>query len=90
MTKRRGKSICIKKITPTNEPQVKRIEELVDKILAANASASSASNPQADTSKWEREIDNLVYSLYGLNEEEIKIIVGANDNLPQTTMNKNE
>ncbi|MGC9151939.1 MAG: hypothetical protein ACP5F6_09325, partial [Microbacter sp.] len=56
---------------------VKRIEDLVDQILAANASASSASNPQAETQELEREIDNLVYLLYELNEEEIKIIEGG-------------
>ncbi len=34
------------------------------------------SNPQADTTELEREIDLLVYQLYGLTEEEIKIIEG--------------
>jgi len=41
----------------------------VDNILAAKKE-----NPQADTAHWEQEIDNLVYNLYGLTEEEIKII----------------
>ena len=44
---------------------------LVDRILAAKRA-----NPHADTSKWEWEIDRLVYQLYGLTEEEIKIIEG--------------
>ncbi len=43
----------------------------LDKILSAKKQ-----NPQADTSAWEREIDNLVYLLYELNEEEIKIVEG--------------
>jgi len=30
----------------------------------------------ADTSEWEREIDKLVYELYGLSEEEVWIIEG--------------
>jgi hypothetical protein len=30
--------------------------------------------PQADTSALEREIDLLVYVLYGLTEDEIKIV----------------
>ena len=34
-------------------------------------------NPQADTSKLEAEIDQLVYQLYGLTEEEIRIVEGA-------------
>ena len=38
---------------------------LVDSILAANAT-----NPDADTSHLEWEIDRLVYDLYGLTEEE--------------------
>jgi len=42
---------------------------MVDKILAAKKE-----NPEADTSRLEEEIDNLVYKLYGLTEEEIEII----------------
>ena len=52
---------------------------LVDKILAAKRA-----NPQADTSAWEREIDERVYRLHlpaprlrqagGLTPEEIKIV----------------
>jgi hypothetical protein len=45
---------------------------LVDKILAAKKQ-----NPQADTSEWENEIDRLVYRLYDLTEEEVKIIEGG-------------
>jgi adenine-specific DNA-methyltransferase len=32
--------------------------------------------PQADTSKWEEEIDQLVYQLYGLTEDEVKVVEG--------------
>jgi len=42
-------------ITPSNEPIVKQIEAMVDKILEAKKQ-----NPQADISQWERDIDNLV------------------------------
>jgi hypothetical protein len=31
-------------------------------------------NPEADTSALEREIDFMVYELYGLSEEEIAIV----------------
>ena len=31
---------------------------------------------EADTSGWEREIDELVYALYGLTPEEIQIVEG--------------
>jgi selenocysteine lyase/cysteine desulfurase len=34
------------------------------------------SNANADTTKLEQEIDHLVYDLYGLTEEEIKIVEG--------------
>ncbi|MBO4858908.1 MAG: N-6 DNA methylase [Treponema sp.] len=49
--------------------QQKPVIELVDKILTAKKA-----NPQADTSKEEAEIDRLVYALYGLSEDEIKIV----------------
>ena len=42
---------------------------LVDRILS-----TKELNPQADTSALEAEIDHLVYDLYGLTEDEIKII----------------
>jgi hypothetical protein len=41
----------------------------VDKILNAKRS-----DPSTDTSALEREIDGMVYGLYGLTEEEIVII----------------
>jgi hypothetical protein len=58
--------IVVKKNT-----QVNRIEFLADQILT-----SKKENPEADTSALEREIDELVYKLYGLKEEEIKIVEG--------------
>jgi len=61
--------VKIPPITPANEPIVKQIEELVDKILEAKKE-----NHEADTSQWEREIDDLVYKLYSLTTEEIKIV----------------
>lgn len=45
--------------------------DLVDKILTCKAS-----NPKADTSELEKEIDTLVYALYGLNDEEVAIVEG--------------
>ena len=46
--------------------------KLVDQILAAKKS-----EPKADTTVLEKEIDQLVYQLYGLTEEEIKIVEGG-------------
>ncbi|MDP3148028.1 MAG: TaqI-like C-terminal specificity domain-containing protein [Ignavibacteria bacterium] len=48
-----------------------KAKSLVDKILFAKKK-----NPEADTSALETEIDKLVYQLYGLTEEEIKIVEG--------------
>ncbi len=36
----------------------------------------------ADTRAWEREIDELVYQLYGLTEDEIKIVEGRQESVP--------
>ncbi|MBR3411643.1 MAG: N-6 DNA methylase [Bacteroidales bacterium] len=51
------------------ESQKQTIIELVDKVLSAKKD-----NPQANTGAWETELDKLVYELYGLTEDEIKII----------------
>jgi len=42
---------------------------LINQILSAKKQ-----NPEAATSQLEKEIDQLVYKLYNLTEEEIKII----------------
>ena len=58
---------------PTATPeQQSPIIALVDKILAAKRA-----NPHADTSAWEREIDGLMYELYGLTEDEVKVVEGG-------------
>ena len=49
-----------------------KVSQLVDQILTAKKD-----NPKADTSALEREIDELVYKLYGLTEEEIRIVEGS-------------
>ena len=55
---------------------------LVDRIFSVKKS-----NPQADTSSLETEIDRLVYDLYGLTNGEVKIIdpneitIGSDDDL---------
>jgi len=50
--------------------QQKPIIALVDKIL------TTKSNPQADTSSLESQIDELVYDFYGLTGDEKDIIRG--------------
>ena len=49
----------------------KELVALVDKILTCKAS-----NPKADTSELEAQIDKMVYKLYELNDDEIAIIEG--------------
>lgn len=48
------------------------IVSLVQKILAAKRR-----NPDADTAEWEREIDEVVYDLYGLTKEERALVEGS-------------
>ncbi len=58
-------------IKPISLTEQKPFIKLVDGILAAKGG-----NPQADTSALEREIDQLVYELYELTEDEVKIVEG--------------
>jgi REP element-mobilizing transposase RayT/tRNA1(Val) A37 N6-methylase TrmN6 len=58
--------LSIPKPTDTQDACVTRI---VDKILEIKRQ-----NPKADTRELERKIDEIVYKLYGLTEEEIQII----------------
>lgn len=50
-------------------------EKIVNLVDIIHSSKSSA--PSADISALESEIDRLVYQLYGLTEEEIKIVEGC-------------
>lgn len=50
----------------------KKFTELTNRILAAKQH-----DPEADVSALEREIDQLVYALYGLTPEEIQIVESA-------------
>ncbi|MDP1622794.1 MAG: Eco57I restriction-modification methylase domain-containing protein [Bacteroidales bacterium] len=45
-------------------------------LKAAQILTAKKSEPNADTSSLEKEIDQLVYELYGLTEEEINIVEG--------------
>jgi methylase of polypeptide subunit release factors len=56
-------------ISENNKQLAKQIESLVDKILSLKNQ-----NPKADTTEYEKQIDQLVYKLYNLTEDEIKII----------------
>ncbi|WQW72229.1 Eco57I restriction-modification methylase domain-containing protein [Helicobacter pylori] len=62
-------TLPIPQITKSNKPTADKIIALVDKILQAKEK-----DPKANTQKLEKEIDALVYRLYHLTDEEIKII----------------
>ena len=55
----------------------KLVTSKVKQILSAKKDDS-----EADTSKLESEIDQLVYKLYGLTEEEIAVVEGAGEKKP--------
>ncbi|MGL2346580.1 Eco57I restriction-modification methylase domain-containing protein, partial [Helicobacter pylori] len=59
----------IPQITEKNQELADKITALVDKILQ-----SKEKDPKANTQGLEKEIDALVYQLYHLTDEEIKII----------------
>jgi hypothetical protein len=61
--------IPIKRISPDEQ---KPFIKLVDRILAAKQR-----DAESDTSALEREIDELVYALYGLTPKEKKIVEEA-------------
>lgn len=62
-------TLPIPQITKSNKPIADKIIALVDKILALKEK-----DPKANTLDLEKEIDALVYQLYNLTDEEIKII----------------
>ncbi|WP_423749956.1 TaqI-like C-terminal specificity domain-containing protein [Helicobacter pylori] len=62
-------NIPLIKITKSNKPTADKIIVLVDKILKVKEK-----DPKANTQGLEKEIDALVYQLYNLTDEEIKII----------------
>ncbi|GAA8175474.1 class I SAM-dependent DNA methyltransferase [Helicobacter pylori] len=61
--------IPIPKITPQNQKLADKITDCAERILK-----SKEKDPKANTQELEKEIDALVYQLYHLTDEEIKII----------------
>jgi len=56
---------------PKHRNNFETVAKLVDQILTVKKS-----NPNGDITTLEQQIDQLVYELYGLTEEEIKIVEG--------------
>jgi adenine-specific DNA-methyltransferase len=63
-------------IIKLNENEQKEIIELVNKILSLTQFEDYLKNPQkqAKVKEYERQIDWMIYRLYGLTDEEIKIV----------------
>ncbi|GAA8966823.1 hypothetical protein BTM249_08810 [Helicobacter pylori] len=62
-------TLPIPKITKSNQPTAHKITDCAKAILEAKEK-----DPKANTQELEKEIDALVYQLYNLTDEEIKII----------------
>ncbi|EHG8522834.1 class I SAM-dependent DNA methyltransferase [Campylobacter jejuni] len=60
---------CIPKINSKNEKLADELINLVDEILKAKEQ-----DKNANTQELENKINSIVYKLYNLTEEEIKII----------------
>lgn len=59
-------------IATGTDNQRDEIEDLVNKILH-----SKSEDVDADISSYERELDRLIYELYGLTEEEVRVVENA-------------
>ena len=64
-------TLPIFEINSKNQALANKIIGLVDKVIMIKGK-----NAEADTSEFEKQIDNLVYRLYGLSDEEIEIVEG--------------
>ncbi|WQU83775.1 Eco57I restriction-modification methylase domain-containing protein [Helicobacter pylori] len=62
-------TLPIPQITPKNQELADKITDCTERILK-----SKEKDPKANTQELEKEIDALVYQLYNLTDEEIKII----------------
>ncbi len=63
------KPMYLSPIPIPKQPKNETISILVDQIIT-----TKRTNPKADTSALEAQIDKRVYQLYGLTDEEIKIV----------------
>ncbi len=70
----RGFSIFMKQICV---PYIDSAQKSIVTDFVNNIIAAKATNPDADTTDLENEIDKLVYELYNLTEDEIAIVEGS-------------
>jgi hypothetical protein len=68
---------------PADKARHDKMVSLVERMLVLHKSLASTQNPQEadrltrEIESADKSIDELVYELYGLTEEEIKIVEGA-------------
>ena len=68
------KPMYVSKIPIVESEETAKIESLVSGILS-----NKVASPGADVSALERQIDQLVYQLYGLTKEEIGVVEGKTE-----------
>ncbi len=73
-----GWQITIPALDVIPVPRCKIDNQLPIIALVKNAIEIKRNDPSADTSALESEIDRLVYQLYGLKDEEVRIVEGKN------------
>jgi len=76
--------IYLERVPIPSKPEDEKISDLVKQNIAAYESLSTCASDKDDAifkqkaDLLDRQIDALVYELYGLNDEEIKIVEGLN------------
>lgn len=70
--------ICCFLTTPAQQKPIIALVDTRLKQVRTSVLAAKKDDPQADTSKEEVEIDRIVYQLYGLTGDDVKIIESAN------------
>ena len=76
--------VCVGTETPlacVDFKNQKALSKIVDEILSITSSKDYLSNltKQAKVKEYERQIDQMIYKLYGLTEDEIKIVENFNN-----------
>lgn len=83
LTVRDIKKLPVPTLTPSEKPTHDKLVALVEKMLALHQQLAAAKTPQ-DTTQLQRQIaatdkqiDQLVYALYGLTDDEIALVEGG-------------
>ncbi|MBU0693925.1 MAG: Eco57I restriction-modification methylase domain-containing protein, partial [Candidatus Omnitrophica bacterium] len=71
------KKLPIKNISTQDQAPFKNLAEQILEITTTSKDYLQSSAKQAQVKEYEHQIDQMVYELYGLTKEEIKIVEGA-------------